>query len=63
MYNALLNLDLSSHSEVIALADYLEIMTKGNNPAEAEVFVNSDLAKIENGQLKTKCYSMKPNQR
>jgi hypothetical protein len=47
MYNALLNLDFSSHTKVIAFADDLAIMTKGNNPPEAEVFANSDLAKIE----------------
>jgi alkyl hydroperoxide reductase subunit AhpF len=47
MYNALLNLDFSSHTKVIAFADDLAIMTKGNNPSEAEVFANSDLAKIE----------------
>ena len=47
MYNALLNLDFSSHTKVIAFADDLVIMTKGNNPPEAQVFANSDLAKIE----------------
>ena len=47
MYNALLNLDFSSHTKVIAFADDLAIMTKGNTPSEAEVFANSDLAKIE----------------
>ena len=47
MYNALLNLGFSSHTKVIAFADDLAIMTKGNTPSEAEVFANSDLAKIE----------------
>jgi hypothetical protein len=47
MYNALLNLDFSSHTQVIAFADDLAIMTKGNTPSEAEVFANSDLVKIE----------------
>jgi ribonuclease HI len=45
MYNALLNLEFSSHTK--AFADDLAIMTKGNTPTEAEVFANSDLAKIE----------------
>jgi hypothetical protein len=47
MYNALLNLDFSSHTKVITFADDLAIMTKGNTPYEAEVFANSNLAKIE----------------
>jgi len=47
MYNALLNYDYSSHTKVIAFADDLAIMMKGNTPSEAEVFTNSDLAKIE----------------
>jgi hypothetical protein len=47
MYNALLNLDYSSHTKVTAFADDLAIMTKGNTPSEAEAFANSDLAKIE----------------
>ena len=46
MYNTLLNLDFSSHTKVIAFADDLAIMTKGN-PSEAKVFANSDLAKIK----------------
>jgi hypothetical protein len=47
MYSALLNLDFSSHTKVVAFADDLAIITKGNTPCEAEVFANSDLAKIE----------------
>jgi len=47
MYNALLNLDFSSHTKVITFADDLAIMTKGSTPYEAEVFANSNLAKIE----------------
>jgi hypothetical protein len=47
MCNVLLNLDFSSHTKVIAFADDLAIMTKGNTPSEAEVFGNSDLAEIE----------------
>jgi len=43
----LLNLDFSCHTKVIAFADNLAIMTKGNTPSEAEVFTYSDLAKIE----------------
>jgi hypothetical protein len=47
MYNALLNLDYSSHTKVIAFADDLAIMMKGNTATEAAAFANSDLAKIE----------------
>ena len=47
MYNALLNLNSSSHTKVIAFADDLGVLTKGKTPFEAEAFINSDLAKIE----------------
>jgi len=47
MYNALLNLEFSSHTEVIAFANDLAIMTTGNTPSETEVYANSDLAEIE----------------
>jgi hypothetical protein len=47
MYNALLNLNFSSHTKVIAFADDLAVLTKGTTPSEAEAFANSDLAKIE----------------
>ena len=47
MYNALLNLNFSSHTKVIAFVPDLAVLTKGNNPSEAEPFANSDLAKIE----------------
>ena len=46
MYNALLNLNFSSHTKVIAYADDLAVLTKGKTPSEAEAFANSDLAKI-----------------
>jgi hypothetical protein len=47
MYNALLNLEFSSHTKVIAFADNLAIMTQGKMPSEAGVYENSDIAKIE----------------
>jgi hypothetical protein len=47
MCNALLNFNLSSHTEVIAFADDLAFLTKGKPPSEAEAFANSHLAKIE----------------
>ena len=47
MYNALLNLHFSSHTKVIAFADDLAVLMKGNIPSEAEAFANSDLAKTE----------------
>jgi len=47
MYNALLNLEFSSHTKVIAFADDLAIMMQGKAPSEAEAYANLDLAKIE----------------
>ena len=46
MYNALLNLDFSGHTKVIAFADDLVIMTQGKTPSEAEVYSNSDMSRI-----------------
>jgi ribonuclease HI len=48
LYNALLNLEFSSHTKIIAFADDLAILTHGKTLTEAEVYANSDLAKIEN---------------
>jgi hypothetical protein len=47
MYNAFFYMDYSSHTKVIGFADDFAIMTEGNPTSEAEVFANSDLAKIE----------------
>jgi hypothetical protein len=44
MYNALLKLDFSGHTKVIAFADDLVIMKQGKTPSEAEVYANSDPA-------------------
>jgi hypothetical protein len=63
MYNAVLNLDFSSHKKVISFADDFAIMTKGNTPSEAEVFANSNLAKIEKLAKEKKCSLMKANLR
>jgi hypothetical protein len=53
LYNALLNLEFSSHTKVIAFADDLAILTQGKTPSEAEVGANSDLARIKKmGQRK-----------
>ena len=46
MYNARFNLDFSGHTKVIAFAEDLVIMTQGKTPSEAEVYANSDLARI-----------------
>jgi len=46
IYNALLNLDFSRHTKVIAFADDLVIMTQGKTPSEAEVYSNSDMSRI-----------------
>jgi len=48
LYNALLNLTFSSHTKIISFADDLAILTFGKTLSEAEVYANSDLAKIEN---------------
>ena len=48
LYNALLDLDFTSHTKAIAFADDLAILTYGETTSEAEAYVNSDLAKIEN---------------
>jgi hypothetical protein len=47
MYDALLNLNFSSRTNVIAFADDLAVLTKGKTPSQAEAFANSDLAKIK----------------
>jgi hypothetical protein len=47
MYNALLNLNFSSHTKVIVFAYDLAVLTKGKTPSEAEAFANSDLAKTK----------------
>jgi hypothetical protein len=52
LYNALLNLEFSSHTKIIAFADDLANLTHGKTlseaEAEAEADANSDLARIEN---------------
>jgi len=48
LYNALFNLEFSSHTKIIAFTDDLAILTYGKMLSEAEVYANSDLAKIEN---------------
>jgi hypothetical protein len=48
LYNALLNLEFSSNTKITAFADDLAILTHGKTLSEAEVYANSDLAKIEN---------------
>jgi len=48
LYNSLLKLDFISHSEVIAFADDLMILTKGKSIVEAENYTNLELRKISN---------------
>lgn len=48
LYNSLLNLKFTDKTKVIAFADDLVILTKGQSIAEAENFANQDLKKIEN---------------
>jgi len=54
VYNALLNLEFSRHTKVIAIADDLRITTQGKRPSEAKVYANSGVAKIETWAKKTK---------
>ena len=48
LYNALLNLEFSSHTKIIGFADKLAILTHGKMQSEAEAYANSNLARIEN---------------
>ena len=48
LYNALLNLEFSSHTKIIGFADDLEILTSGKTLSEVELYANSELAVIEN---------------
>ena len=47
MYNSLLNLNFSSRTKVIALADDLIVLTRRTSTTEAENYANQDLKKIE----------------
>jgi len=46
LYSALLNLEFSSHTKIIAFADDLAIRTYGKTLSVAAVYADSDLAKI-----------------
>jgi hypothetical protein len=48
LYNALLNLEFTSHTKVIAFADDLAILTYGETTSEAEAYTKSDFPKIGN---------------
>ena len=48
LYNALLDLEFTSHTKAIAFADDLAKITYGETTSEAEAYTNSDLAKIQN---------------
>jgi len=48
LYNALLDLEFTSHTKAIAFTDDLAILTYGETTSEAEAYTNSELAKIEN---------------
>jgi hypothetical protein len=55
-YNSLFKLEFTSHSKVIAFADDLIILTKGESTVEAENYMNLELRKIsdwaQNNKLK-----------
>jgi hypothetical protein len=53
MYNALLNLEFSSLTKVMAFADDLA-MTQGKTPAEGEEFGNCDFVGIEKWEKENK---------
>jgi hypothetical protein len=46
LYNSLLKLEFTSHSKVVAFADDLIILTKGESIVEAENYMNVELRKI-----------------
>ena len=56
LYNSLLQLELTSHSTVIAFADDLIILTRGESVVEAENYMNLEMRKIldwaQNNKLK-----------
>jgi hypothetical protein len=56
LYNALLNLEFTSHTKVVAFADDLTILTYGETTLEAEAYNNSDFAKIENWAKQNKMH-------
>ena len=47
LYNTLLNLNFTKRTKVIAFADDLLVLTKGEYPTEAENYANQDLKLIE----------------
>jgi hypothetical protein len=56
LYNSLLNMQLTTHSKIIAFADDLMIVTRGDSIAEAENYTNIEMRKIqkwaENNKMK-----------
>ena len=63
MYNALLNLQFSSRTKVIAFADDLIVLTRGASTKEAENYSKQDLKKLRNGPLIIKWNLMTKNRR
>jgi len=57
LYNTVLNLEFSSHTKVIAFADDLVILMQRKTPYEAEVYANSDIARIEKWANDNKMHS------
>jgi len=54
LYNALLNIEFSSHTKIIAFAVDLAILTCGKTLYEAEVYANSDFSQTENSARENK---------
>ena len=56
LYNSLLKLELTSNSKIIAFADDLIILTRGESVVEAENYMNLEMRKIlewaQNNKLK-----------
>jgi len=54
LYNSIFNLQFTSHTKVIAFADDLIILTKGESIVEAENYMNLELRKISDWAQKNK---------
>ena len=63
LYNSLLNLDLTSNSKAIPIADDLMILTRGGTVIEAENYMNSEVRKILEWAINNKLKFKETNQK
>ena len=63
LYNSISKLEFTSHTKVIAFADDLIILTKGQPIVEAENYTNLELRKISNWAQKNKLTFNRTNQK